>query len=567
LEIERSSPETERSSLQIEKSSLQIEISSLEKERSTLQIESAAQGIDIFAVEPEQSKDVGPGAARSFEPEKDCEGGLLGGVREFEAEAGGGGSKFDAATVGDANLPEQIATAALSSGLGLVLECESGLGFVTSAPKLSEFVTLRFIDADERMRNMQALPDEALVALGERVLAGIEAYAKANEREAAGELICKAFRDAGKDPQKLRKAAIEAFSNEFLAKALDERLRPVKRLGSLDEAGVREVLAAAGELAPYAELLVDAMKKLEPGSTGEIFRSETLDPAAVDFLKAQEGGVLAFTSFTAFSDKKEGGGNVLWALEARERKGTLLPPGSAVQIVSVVKVEGEPTVVRLRDLPLVKQRLRRGEAKHPLKSGKGFGFVTSKGSLDPLTMSQFIDADERARAVRTQSVDAVLGKVKSVIAAIRDHAKAKGVEEAGSVPSGMIEAAGAKLCKKFEDAMKNIDDRREPAVIEARVAAIVTYTMSTEDTGYFYRDLNRQMRDNLTHLNSLDDVAVRGGVREALSPKGGSDDKTAVLLPYAEMLTDAIRMLDPNGDKAETLYRGQGLAPGRLSDC
>jgi hypothetical protein len=64
-------------------------------------------------------------------------------------------------------------------------------------------------------------------------------------------------------------------------------------------------------------------------------------------------------------------------------------------------------VVILRDLPVELLRLGQKAPAYPLTGGEGFGYVTSTGNLDLLTLSQFIDMDERARSIKARSVNAV----------------------------------------------------------------------------------------------------------------------------------------------------------------
>jgi hypothetical protein len=176
--------------------------------------------------------------------------------------------------------------------------------------------------------------------------------------------------------------------------------------------GVREALSAGKDLAAYAELLYDALAMTEAGDRCQLWRSETVAPAALEHVRQHEGGVIVFTTFASFSTATASGGNVLWTLESSGRKTVgagkfLLPSGSAARIIRV-KTEGDRLVVNLRDLPEELLRLNQKAPVHPLTGGEGFGFVTSEGSLDLLTLSQFIDADERARSIKARSVNAVI---------------------------------------------------------------------------------------------------------------------------------------------------------------
>jgi hypothetical protein len=171
---------------------------------------------------------------------------------------------------------------------------------------------------------------------------------------------------------------------------------------------------------------MDLIRKLDPSSTEAqtLYRQQRMDSAALDRLRGLKNGVVAFTSFTSFTDNEERirdfPGNVVWKLHSSHRMKIgnlsefpdgdecLLPPGSAVQIMSVTN-EGERGIVDARDLPLLKatddgrERLRSGHElwEVPLASdlkmdgGDVFGFVTSVMGMDLLGLSRFAEADER----------------------------------------------------------------------------------------------------------------------------------------------------------------------------
>jgi hypothetical protein len=188
----------------------------------------------------------------------------------------------------------------------------------------------------------------------------------------------------------VRDAAVRAYTMSrpptgYMFSDLNRNLRNVVEFKSLDLGDVRksvDVALASSGLLPYADLLFDAIRKLDPTSEDAVplYRGQQMSEQALAHLLSHEGAVLAFTSFTSFADDKaaaieyvskqtcgEGMTKVLWELESSRRmkigglsefpgeEECLLPPGSAAQIIGFERVEGQPTVVRLRDLPLVKK--------------------------------------------------------------------------------------------------------------------------------------------------------------------------------------------------------------------
>jgi hypothetical protein len=72
--------------------------------------------------------------------------------------------------------------------------------------------------------------------------------------------------------------------------------------------------------------------------------------------------------------------------------------------------------------------------------------------------------------------------------------------------------------------------------------------MDRKVVGYLYEDMNATLRQ-ITKLTSLRDTAVRGAMRVALQKCG--------LWPYADLLMDLIRKLDPSSKEAQALYRSR----------
>jgi hypothetical protein len=172
----------------------------------------------------------------------------------------------------------------------------------------------------------------------------------------------------------------------------------LRRITVLEELTIDEVAAAMedalGDLWPYAEVLMDAIRKLDPSEPKTLYRGGKLDMAALEFLKGQQGHALAFTVFASFSESprvadgfvdgpKAGGPceaherSVLWVLESAGRPKigrfsvlgreaeVICPPGSTALLVGVEELD-RYTEVRLRDLAPVEPRLgKKREARTP----------------------------------------------------------------------------------------------------------------------------------------------------------------------------------------------------------
>jgi hypothetical protein len=249
----------------------------------------------------------------------------------------------------------------------------------------------------------------------------------------------------------------------YLFSTMNRTLREIAGLTALKDAAIRGAMRLALEergLWPYADLLLDQIRKLDPLSEEAVtlFRRHEMDEGALEHLRQQKNCVISLTSFTSFTDNpsriEQFPGNVVWRLRSSGRmkvgvlsefpteEECLLPPGSAVQLVGILE-EGDRTVVEVRDLPLVKktERLLTGtdllevpsEAELAMRGGENFGFVTSDAALDVLRLSRFADADELFRASPPLSLKAVLGSVEAVIGGVEAHAKATGNEGGGEI--------------------------------------------------------------------------------------------------------------------------------------
>jgi hypothetical protein len=352
--------------------------------------------------------------------------------------------------------------------------------------------------------------------------------------EAAGEISVREFLVAlecgrvnrEQAARQLRDVAIRAYTMGagldrrtlgYLYTEMNRALREITKLASLKDSAIRGAMRVALEkcgLWPYADLLMDLVRKLDPSSSEAqtLYRQQELDAAALERLRGLKNGVIAFTSFTSFTDNRERlrafPGNVVWELQSSRRmkvgdlsefadeEECLLSPGSAVQIVRVHAEDATGcTVVEVRDLPLLKggpERLWTGREllEVPLASDlklegrEGFGFVASEGWLDLSQLSRVIDADERLRRAGTQTVDAVFTSLPDVIDGLEVHGRATGSQE--------IEEACEMFCEMFRDAF---DERRRagPATKLRDVcdAALSTSTVTTAKAGYLFRDLNR----------------------------------------------------------------------------
>jgi hypothetical protein len=346
--------------------------------------------------------------------------------------------KVEAITVGATlNLAQLTGVVAAKFDAGkLALDGGSGFGFGLSQGNLEEDVIRRVAEMDQRLREAPPLSNEAVVSLADRVRDALEARKKASvDKQWQWLMIKEILHKADNTPLALGKAAIEAYWHRYSSEvgfraALDTSTRDVSGVGSVYMDAVNKALSAAKDLASYAELLYDALARTEAGPRCQLFRSEHLDPAALENLRQREGGVVVFTTFASFTTATSSEGNVLWTLESSGRKSVgdgkflLQPSGSAARIIRI-KADGERMVVILRDLPVEMARLDQKAPVYPLTGGEGFGFVTSTGNLDLLTLSQFIDGDERARNIKARSVNAVIESFDGVIAGIEQHAREK----------------------------------------------------------------------------------------------------------------------------------------------
>jgi hypothetical protein len=112
--------------------------------------------------------------------------------------------------------------------------------------------------------------------------------------------------------QKVRDAAIRSYTmseseTRYLFRDLNARLRKVTEYSTLSVKAIRQAAELVlGDLMPYADLLGDALKKLDATSADAVplYRGQLLSAAALQHLRQHEGAVMAFTSFTSFSDDK-----------------------------------------------------------------------------------------------------------------------------------------------------------------------------------------------------------------------------------------------------------------------
>jgi hypothetical protein len=165
-------------------------------------------------------------------------------------------SKFAAAAIGTTRGVTNAVAAELDLG-ETAFEGGSGFGFVTSQGKLEEDAVQRMIRADEGLREAPLLSDEAVVALKDRVVAGLWALKQRapSDTRWKWKQIIEIFSKAVNAPQALRIAAVEAYSHKspdevsFRA-ALDASLRGDCRVSGLDIDAVRQALSAAKDLGP-----------------------------------------------------------------------------------------------------------------------------------------------------------------------------------------------------------------------------------------------------------------------------------------------------------------------------
>jgi hypothetical protein len=187
----------------------------------------------------------------------------------------------------------------------LRMEGKEGFGFVASEGALDLLSLSRFIDADEQLRGMRAQSVDTILANVPGVVEGLEAHAKATEARARArevrekgtavakvtrneegcEELCKMFREAMDDTKTgpvtklrtVRDAVIRTYTMSkdptgYLFRDLNANLRSVAAFASLEEEAVRKVVRAVLEsrqLVPYADLLFDAVKKLDSTSAAQ----------------------------------------------------------------------------------------------------------------------------------------------------------------------------------------------------------------------------------------------------------------------------------------------------------
>jgi hypothetical protein len=182
----------------------------------------------------------------------------------------------------------------------------------------------------------------------------------------------------------------------------------VTSVGGLTVADTRTAIEGAlGPLFPYAEVLAEAIRMLQPASAGvvQLLRGAKMSIASEEALKACVGGVIAFPTFTSFSERGKAarrfpqdplgrdevkvffrldcqgrhrvGG--LAAEEGRGEEGVLLPPFVPLALEAVVNADGR-TMFCLSDLAIT-PRTELGVSYQVEGGATGFAFVPATATV------------------------------------------------------------------------------------------------------------------------------------------------------------------------------------------